>query len=145
MSATIMITEPGRLVEPGTTVLEAARGAGIDIPTDGEIAREDYIHYHCRHIAGIDFNTLTRKDVRGGTYKAELPSITGPVSARAPFLPRDWGCAQAFTDRPVKITMPGPMTIADTTVNLHYDDERALASRTDAVSWALRWATCQRT
>lgn len=23
--------------------------AGIDIPTDGEIRRENYIHYHCRH------------------------------------------------------------------------------------------------
>ncbi|MCS5553888.1 MAG: 5-methyltetrahydropteroyltriglutamate--homocysteine methyltransferase, partial [SAR324 cluster bacterium] len=29
--------------------------AGIDIPTDGEIARENYIHYHCRHLEGMDF------------------------------------------------------------------------------------------
>ena len=33
--------------------------SGIDIPTDGEIARENYIHYHCRHLAGIDFQYLT--------------------------------------------------------------------------------------
>ena len=28
--------------------------AGIDIPTDGEIRRENYIHYHCRHLQGFD-------------------------------------------------------------------------------------------
>ena len=27
--------------------------SGIDIPTDGEIARENYIHYHCRQLSGI--------------------------------------------------------------------------------------------
>ena len=40
---------------------------GIDIPTDGEISRENYIHYHCRHLLGFDFVHLTRKEERGGT------------------------------------------------------------------------------
>ncbi|HEY5598583.1 MAG TPA: cobalamin-independent methionine synthase II family protein [Kiloniellales bacterium] len=102
--------------------------AGIDIPTDGEIRRENYIHYHCRHIAGIDFDRLTSTAVRGGSYTAELPSITGPVRAGDPFLAADWRLAQSFTDRPVKITLPGPMTIADTTANLAYDDEERLGA-----------------
>ena len=102
--------------------------AGIDVPTDGEIRRENYIHYHCRHIEGSDFDTLTPKAVRGGTYTAELPSITGPVRARDHFLADDWRQAQSCTERPVKITMPGPMTIADTTVDLHYDDARKLGA-----------------
>jgi 5-methyltetrahydropteroyltriglutamate--homocysteine methyltransferase len=102
--------------------------AGIDIPTDGEVRRENYIHYHCRHIEGVDFDTLTPKGVRGGTYTAELPSITGPVRARDHFLAADWRLAQSFTDRPVKITMPGPMTIADTTVDLFYDDDEKLGA-----------------
>ncbi len=34
---------------------------GIDIPSDGEVRRENYIHYHCRHMQGIDFQHLTRK------------------------------------------------------------------------------------
>jgi 5-methyltetrahydropteroyltriglutamate--homocysteine methyltransferase len=101
--------------------------AGIDIPTDGEIRRENYIHYHCRHLEGFDFENLTAKPVRGGTYTADLPSITGPVRAREPFLPRDWRVAQSFTDKPVKITMPGPMTITDTTADLHYNDDKRLA------------------
>jgi 5-methyltetrahydropteroyltriglutamate--homocysteine methyltransferase len=109
-------------------VVEDQAGAGIDIPTDGEVRRENYIHYHCRHIEGIDFETLTAKEVRGGTYSAELPSVTGPVRARDHFLAADYRLAQEFTDRPVKITMPGPMTITDTTVNLHYEDEAALGA-----------------
>jgi len=109
-------------------VVEDQTGAGIDIPTDGEVRRENYIHYHCRHIEGIDFETLTPKEVRGGTYSAELPSVTGPVRARDRFLAADYRLAQGFTERPVKITMPGPMTIADTTVNLHYEDEAALGA-----------------
>ncbi len=102
--------------------------AGVDVPTDGEVRRENYIHYHCRHIAGIDFDRLAAKDLRGGAYTAELPSITGPVSARDNFLAADFELAQSFTERPVKITMPGPMTIADTTVNLYYDDEARLGA-----------------
>jgi len=102
--------------------------AGIDIPTDGEIPRENYIHYHCRHIEGFDFSTLTRKPVRGGTYEANLPTVTGPVSAREPFLVHDWKRAQSFTERPVKITMPGPMTIWDTNADACYNDPRRLGA-----------------
>jgi 5-methyltetrahydropteroyltriglutamate--homocysteine methyltransferase len=32
---------------------------GIDMATDGEIPREDYIHHRCR-LAGIDFETSAR-------------------------------------------------------------------------------------
>lgn len=102
--------------------------AGIDIPTDGEIPRENYIHYHCRHIEGFDFQHLTRKPVRGGTYEANLPTVVGPVKARKPFLAHDWRRAQGFTDRPVKITMPGPMTIWDTNADAYYHDPKRLGS-----------------
>ena len=102
--------------------------AGIDIPTDGEVPRENYIHYHCRHLEGFDFSNLTRKPVRGGNYEANLPTVVGPVSARDTFLAHDWLRAQSFTDRPVKITMPGPMTIWDTNVDAYYDDPRKLGS-----------------
>ena len=100
--------------------------AGVDIPTDGEIPRENYIHYHCRHLDGISFERLEEKSVRNDAYRCWLPTIVGPVRAGAPFLPADYRRAQACTDRAVKITMPGPMTVTDTTVDLYYDDPRAL-------------------
>ena len=102
--------------------------AGIDVPTDGEIRRENYVHYHCRHLDGIDFERLTRKALRDGAYSAELPTIIGPVRARDRFLARDYRAAQAFTDRPMKITVPGPMTITDTVHDAHYQDRRRLGT-----------------
>jgi len=98
--------------------------AGIDVPTDGEVRRENYIHYHCRHLDGIDFKNLTEKPIRGGTYTPMLPTITGPVRAGAPFLPNDWQVAQAFTDRPIKVTLPGPMTLGDTVADDYYNDPK---------------------
>jgi 5-methyltetrahydropteroyltriglutamate--homocysteine methyltransferase len=102
--------------------------AGIDVPTDGEVPRENYIHYHCRHLNGFDFVNLTNKEVRGGTYSANLPTINGPVSVRSQFAVNDWQRAQAFTDRPLKFTMPGPMTVSDTNCDAYYNNPRRLGA-----------------
>ncbi len=99
---------------------------GIDIPTDGEVKRENYVHYHCRHLSGFDFDNLTHRVLRGGAYETDLPTVRGRVAAEAPFLPDDWELAQSFTDRPVKMTLPGPMTITDTAADEFYGDARAL-------------------
>ncbi len=114
--------------------------AGIDVPTDGEQRRENYIHYHCRHLAGIDFQNLTERTLRGGAYTTELPTIAAAVKPRGEhFLNRDYRIAQSFTDRPVKITVPGPLTIMDTTANVHYGDEAALArDLADALNFEIR-------
>ncbi len=109
-------------------VLRDQAAAGIDILTDGEVRRENYIHYHCRHLDGIDFGHLTEKSLRRGAYSARLPTVTGPVRARDPFLLHDWRAAQALTDRPVKVTLPGPMTISDTVVDAHYGDAGRLGA-----------------
>jgi 5-methyltetrahydropteroyltriglutamate--homocysteine methyltransferase len=52
--------DPEKLFIKGTreVVLDQVN-AGIDIPTDGEVRRENYIHYHCRHLEGIDFEKLS--------------------------------------------------------------------------------------
>lgn len=102
--------------------------AGIDIPTDGEIIRENYIHYHCRHLDGFDFENLTNKELRNGAYSANLPTIRGPVTLKAPFLTEDWKKASRHTDRQLKITLPGPMTIGDTNVDAYYNDGRKLGA-----------------
>lgn len=99
---------------------------GIDIPTDGEMRRENYIHYHCRHLNGIDFNTLTSKVMRNGSWISDVPTVIGPVSTMGSFLVRDWRIAQAVTKCPVKATLPGPLTMTDSLANTHYDDEKSL-------------------
>ena len=57
----------------------------LKIITDGEIRRENYIHYHCRHINGIDFNNLTKKVARTGNYECMLPTITNKVEPKETF------------------------------------------------------------
>ncbi|MDD9878108.1 MAG: cobalamin-independent methionine synthase II family protein [Magnetovibrio sp.] len=115
-------------VEAAVRVIADQVEAGIDIVTDGEVRRENYIYYHCRHLDGFDFENLTEQDVRGGNYTAWLPTVRGPVAAMGPFLPHDWRAAQALTDRPVKVTLPGPMTIADSVADAHYGDQKSLGA-----------------
>jgi 5-methyltetrahydropteroyltriglutamate--homocysteine methyltransferase len=110
-------------VRAAKSVIDDQVNAGIDVVTDGEVRRENYIHYHCRHLDGIDFGVLTEKDVRG-VYSANLPTITAPVRAREPFLPHDWKVAQSLSERPVKVTVPGPMTIGDTVADVFYNDPK---------------------
>ena len=78
--------------------------------------------------------------LRDGAYETELPTIRGKVEpAGEHFLTRDYEIAQGFTERPVKLTVPGAVTIMDTTANVHYDDERALAfDIADALNYEVR-------
>ena len=110
-------------------IIQDQEKAGIDIPTDGEIRRENYIHYHCRNLEGIDFKNLTGKKLREGAYQTNLPTIVGSIEPKPDhFLPHDFNIAQSFTDLPVKITIPGPLTMADTTADSFYDDEKKLGA-----------------
>ena len=129
-------------------VIEDQVLAGIAVVTDGEVRRENYIHYHCRHLDGIDFEALTEKALRNGAYSARLPTIHGPVAARdVGFLVEDWRNAQGATEQPVKVTIPGPMTIGDTTADAHYDDParrgRDLAQAINREVLALAEAGCR--
>ncbi|HSF86245.1 MAG TPA: cobalamin-independent methionine synthase II family protein [Acidimicrobiia bacterium] len=127
-------------------VVRLQLAAGVDIPTDGEVARENYVHYHCRHLDGIDFNTLTEKVVRDGTWTAQLPTFVGPVAPRSHFLDADYRIAQAASERPVKMTMPGPLTIMDSTADDYYGSEltwgHALAEALNHEVGALVLAGC---
>ena len=101
---------------------------GIDVPTDGEIRRENYINYQCRNFDGFDFENLTRVTLRNGAWTAEVPTIRGTIRANEPILPRDYHIAQAATENPVKLTLPGPMTITGSTYDAFYHDEAKLGA-----------------
>ena len=116
------------LLDATRAAIEDQLACGIDIPTDGEQRRENYIHYHCRNLAGIDFARLTNKLHRNGAAVADLPTITSRIEPRGDhFLDRDYTIAQQFSERPVKLTVPGPLSIIDTTANAYYRTERELA------------------
>lgn len=108
-------------------VVRAQVNAGIDIPTDGEMRRENHVHYFCRSLRGLSFEARAKKRMRG-TTEALLPTVVGPVRPAGTPVVRDYLQAQAVTDRPVKMTLPGPMTLADSTVDYHYRDPDALCA-----------------
>ncbi|HET6519932.1 MAG TPA: cobalamin-independent methionine synthase II family protein [Geminicoccaceae bacterium] len=112
---------------------------GVDIPTDGEVRRENFVHYHCRHLRGVDFERPTATEGRDGR-SVPLPTITGPVAAGPPFLTADWRAAQAAARRPVKMTMPGPMTIGLNLADAHYhgDGRQRGADIADALNKEVR-------
>ncbi len=108
-------------------VVEEQTAIGIDVPTDGEIRREHYVYYHLRHLRGFDFDGLSVNVMRDGAWEANVPTVAGPLAAGAEFLVRDWKMAQAVTGHQIKITVPGPLTIMDSTADGHYRDDRKLA------------------
>jgi 5-methyltetrahydropteroyltriglutamate--homocysteine methyltransferase len=65
---------------------------------------------------------------RNGAAVADLPTINARIEPRGNhFLDRDFQTAQDYSDRPIKITVPGPLSIIDTTANVYYRSERKLA------------------
>jgi len=106
--------------------------AGLDIVCDGEQRRRHYIWGFLDGLTGIDTEHLGAKRARGGRYSEQTPAprIVGEVTRPAPVFVDALRFARAHAQRPLKVTLPGPMTIVDSLVDEHYGaDERALALR----------------
>ncbi len=100
---------------------------GVDIVSDGEIRRDNYVYYYCRHLDGFDFEHRPQITGRSGAWNWAAPMITGPIATRQPFLAADYQFIRDRTERLVKMTIPGPMTIIDSVKDEHYGDDVALA------------------
>ena len=61
-------------------VVNIQRTAGIDIVTDGELRRENYIYYLCRSMEGVNFDRLERRSLRCGAYENEVPVIDNKIT-----------------------------------------------------------------
>jgi len=101
--------------------------AGIDIVTDGEQSRQHFVHGFLTRIDGIDFTKRVTIGIRADRYKAEVPTVTGPLRRREPVHLDEVRWARAHTDRRLKFTLPGPMTIVDTLADEYFRGRRALA------------------
>ena len=107
--------------------LHDQENAGIDIVSDGEQRRTSYLTYITQRLDGFDYETLTKKWTRNRRRLAEVGRCVGPVRRSKPMLSDDLKFMLAETDRPVKITLPGPMTVVDSTADEHYGDEATMA------------------
>jgi 5-methyltetrahydropteroyltriglutamate--homocysteine methyltransferase len=99
--------------------------AGIDIVTDGEIRRESYSNRFATALEGIDLDAPHELRHANGAV-SYLPRIVGPIRRRGPTELRDLEFLRRNTDRRVKITLPGPFTMAQQAYDDFYRDEEAV-------------------
>ena len=101
---------------------------GLDIVTDGEQRREGFIFHVAATWDGIDLVNQAQKEVyRNRPAPRAVPRITGKIKRLAPATVGDVQFAKAHTKHPVKMALPGPMTVIDSALNESYEDETELA------------------
>jgi 5-methyltetrahydropteroyltriglutamate--homocysteine methyltransferase len=100
--------------------------AGIDIVTDGEQTRRHFVTTLIENLDGVDFEHKKTVRIRN-RYDAAVPVVVGPVARRHPVFADDARFLRGQTQRKVKYTLPGPMTMVDTLYDAHYKSREKLA------------------
>jgi 5-methyltetrahydropteroyltriglutamate--homocysteine methyltransferase len=102
--------------------------AGLDIITDGETGRESYSNAFATALDGVDIDNPGTALDRSG-HPNPVPRIVGPIKRRHPV-----GLAElaflrehAGADKAVKVTVPGPFTMAQQAQNDFYPSVEAAA------------------
>ncbi len=111
--------EQGKL-DATILAIKLQEDAGIDIVTDGEQARNHFVHGFLANLDGIDFAKKTVIGIRNDRYKAEVPTVTGPIRRKGPVHRAEARTARNHTAQKLKFTLPGPMTLVDTIADEHY-------------------------
>ncbi|MGY1742281.1 MULTISPECIES: uroporphyrinogen decarboxylase family protein [unclassified Blastococcus] len=106
--------------------IRAQEEAGLDVVTDGEIRRESYSNHFATALDGVDVDTPGTVLNRSGK-PIPVPRVVGDIARPRPIQADDVRFLRAHTDRTVKITVPGPFTMAQQSADEHYGDDRALA------------------
>jgi 5-methyltetrahydropteroyltriglutamate--homocysteine methyltransferase len=99
--------------------------AGIDIITDGEIRRESYSNRFATALEGIDTERPGHVKARSGDG-TPVPRVVAKIRRTGPVETRDMQFLRRNTDRPAKITLPGPFTMSQQAVNEFYKDEEEM-------------------
>jgi len=106
--------------------IRAQEAAGLDIVTDGEIRRESYSNRFATALAGVDLDNPGTALDRSG-HPNPVPRIVGPIRRTRPVEVDDVRFLRAHTSRAIKMTVPGPFTMAQQAQNDYYPSEEAAA------------------
>jgi 5-methyltetrahydropteroyltriglutamate--homocysteine methyltransferase len=101
--------------------------AGIDVITDGEMRRESYSNRFATSLEGMDGDNPAQIPSRTPGKVQIVPRVVGRIRRRRPVQVRDVAFLRANTDRPIRITIPGPFTMTQQLFDEYYKDERAVA------------------
>ena len=100
--------------------------AGLDIITDGEISRESYSNAFATALDGVDIDNPGTALDRSG-HPNPVPRIVGPIRRRHPVGADGLAFLRGQTGRTIKITVPGPFTMAQQAQNDYYPTAQAAA------------------
>jgi 5-methyltetrahydropteroyltriglutamate--homocysteine methyltransferase len=100
--------------------------AGVDIITDGEMRRESYSNRFATALEGVDIENPGTTINRSGA-KAVVPRIVSQIRRSVPVEVRDVEFLRRNTAKKIKITLPGPFTMAQQAQDDYYRDDEALA------------------
>jgi 5-methyltetrahydropteroyltriglutamate--homocysteine methyltransferase len=101
---------------------------GLDLLTDGEQRRPGFIHHILASFEGMDLDNQAMKTIYRRREQPRLvPRVVGRIKRRAPAAVEDLRFAKAQTQKPLKMAVPGPMTVVDSTLDEIYRDEAAMA------------------
>jgi 5-methyltetrahydropteroyltriglutamate--homocysteine methyltransferase len=106
--------------------IRAQEDAGLDIITDGEICRESYSNRFATALDGVDIDNPGTALDRSG-HPNPVPRVVGPIRRKRPVEVSDLQFLRAHTTRTVKITVPGPFTMAQQAQDDYYGSKEALA------------------
>lgn len=106
--------------------LDDQHRAGVDIVTDGEMRRESYSNRFANALDGVDIDSPGEAIDRTGK-PVPVPRVVGPIARREPVEAPFIEFLKAHTDKPIKITVPGPFTMAQQAQNDYYPDEGSMA------------------
>jgi len=107
--------------------LKIQEDAGIDILTEGEQARQHFVHGFLEKIEGIDFAHKVEMGIRKDRYKAMVPQVVAPLRLKDRVHAFEARVARTHTKKKLKFTLPGPMTIIDTIADRYYGDRVKMA------------------
>src|ERR1044071_7697646 len=101
---------------------------GLDLLSDGEQRRTGFINHILAAFNGVDLEHEAVKQIyRRREQPRPVPRVVGKISRRAPAIVEDLRFAKAQTAKPIKMDVPGPMTVIDSTLDEYYKDEAAMA------------------
>jgi 5-methyltetrahydropteroyltriglutamate--homocysteine methyltransferase len=100
--------------------IKAQEDAGLGVIGDGEQSRQHFVHGFLEQVNGIDFEHKVTMGIRNNRYDAQVPQVIAPLNLKGRVHGTEARFLRAHTNRKIKFTMPGPMTIVDTVADRFY-------------------------
>jgi 5-methyltetrahydropteroyltriglutamate--homocysteine methyltransferase len=107
--------------------LAAEEGAGIDIVSDGEQRRDNFYSFLCERLEGLRLMSMAElleyvedKAAFEGLLRAldvpafaiKNPTVVAKLERRRPLVLEDYRFLKSHTDKPIKVTLPGPYLLS---------------------------------